>query len=116
MPYLSIYGYFNGPEVNRVLFSFHRMNGLLRYIKKESEINKIAKRSISTSIDDQVIIKKLSLPEEYIAIALGGEWSYRTYNNLPKVVERLLINNSQLNIGKFSSSNIWYCANQFTFN
>ena len=29
-PYIGMYGYFNGPEVNRVLFSFHKMNSLLR--------------------------------------------------------------------------------------
>jgi len=29
--YVSMYGYFNGPEVNRVLYSFHQMNHLLGY-------------------------------------------------------------------------------------
>ena len=32
-PFVGMFGYYNGPEVNRVLFSFHQMNNLLGYIK-----------------------------------------------------------------------------------
>jgi len=132
LPFLGMYGYYNGPEVNRVLYSFHRMNSLLGYIKSESEINKIAKCSISISIEDQAHIQRLSLPDDYIAIALGGEWNYRTYNYWPKVIERLLMENHQLNIillgsnnansinkvilENFHTSNIWSCVDKFTFN
>ena len=132
LPFLGMYGYYNGPEVNRVLYSFHRVNSLLGYIKSESEINRFAKCSISISIEDQALIQRLSLPEEYITIALGGEWNYRTYDNWPKVIEELLIENNQLNIvllgsnnansinkiilENFSSSNIWSCVGKFTFN
>jgi heptosyltransferase-2 len=42
-PYVGMFGYFNGPEVNRILFSFHQMNNLLGNNLNESEINKIAK-------------------------------------------------------------------------
>ena len=132
LPYVGLYGYFNGPEVNRVLYSFHRMNSLLGYIKSESEINKIAKCSIAVSIEDQAHIQRLSLPEDYIAIALGGEWNYRTYDHWPKVIEHLLMENNQLNIillgsnnansinkiilENFPTSNIWSCVDKFTFN
>ena len=46
-PFVTMFGYYNGPEVNRVLFSFHQMNNLLDYRKGEVEVNKIAKTSIS---------------------------------------------------------------------
>ena len=36
--FVGIYGYFNGPEVNRILFSFHQMNNLLGYAYSENEI------------------------------------------------------------------------------
>ena len=100
-----MYGYFNGPEVNRVLFSFHKMNSLLGYIKSESDINNVAKSSISISYNDQKIIQKLSLPDEYIAIALGGEWSYRTYDNWPEVIKKLLIKDNNLKIILLGSEN-----------
>ena len=104
-PYIGMYGYFNGPEVNRVLFSFHKMNSLLGYIKSESDINKVAKSSISISYNDQKLIQKLSLPDEYIAIALGGEWSYRTYDNWPEVIKKLLIKDNNLKIILLGSEN-----------
>ena len=44
--YVGMFGYYNGPEVNRVLFSFHRMNHLLGYYKTQHEINEIAKKKI----------------------------------------------------------------------
>ena len=72
-PFIGMFGYFNGPEVNRVLFSFHRMNHLLAYQKNQHEINKIAKCSLSISADELIIIQKIKLPSCYIAIAIGGE-------------------------------------------
>jgi len=131
-PFLGIYGHYNGPEVNRVLYSFHRVNSLLGHIKSESEINKMAKCSISISTQDQSIIKKLLIPDEYIAIALGGDWEYRSYEDWPIVIEKLLIDNKQLNIvllgsnnandinkkilEKFPSANILSYVDKLTFN
>ena len=48
--YVGMYGFFNGPEVNRTLFSFHQMNNLLGNIKEEDEILNLAKNHISISI------------------------------------------------------------------
>ena len=48
-PFVGMFGYYNGPEVNRVLFSFHRMNHLLGYVKSEAEINKVARPSTPPS-------------------------------------------------------------------
>ena len=44
--FVGMFGYYNGPEVNRVLFSFHQLNHLLGYINNEDEVKKIAKSSI----------------------------------------------------------------------
>ena len=51
--FVGMFGYYNGPEVNRVLFSFHQMNHLLGYIKTENKINASAKASMSISKTDQ---------------------------------------------------------------
>ena len=104
-PFFGMYGYFNGPEVNRVLFSFHQMNSFIGYIKTESEINNIAKSSLSISIDDQKLIKKLELPINFIAIAIGGEWDYRTYKNWRKVIEILFLKDKSLQIILLGSDN-----------
>ena len=77
--YVGMFGFFNGPEVNRILFSFHQMNNLLGYLKSQSEINSIARNTISISKSDEKIIKTI-VPKKYITIAIGGEWKYKTYD------------------------------------
>ncbi len=130
--FVGMFGYYNGPEVNRVLFSFHQMNKLLGYIKNENEVNSIAKSSISVSSSDKKIVQDLKLPFNYIAIALGGEWDYRTYQKWNIVIEKIIRKDNELNIvllgssnavditkeivGKYSHSNIFDCVDKFTFN
>jgi heptosyltransferase-2 len=103
--YVGMFGYFNGPEVNRVLFSFHQMNKLLGYFKNESEINNIARSSITISSNDQKFIEEKVLPLKYIAIAIGGEWDYRIYRNWQQVIGKLLSNDKSLQIVILGSNN-----------
>ena len=118
--FVGMYGYFNGPEVNRVLFSFHQMNNLLDYQKSEKEINFSARTSISISKIDQDTIDQINLPANYIAIVLGGEWKYRAYNNWDKVISNILNRNKHLNIVLLGSENANFMAKkiflQFTNN
>jgi hypothetical protein len=131
-PFVGMFGYFNGPEVNRVLFSFHRMNQLLGYVKSETEVNKVARPSMALKINDLPWIEGLNLPSSYIAIALGGEWAYRTYNKWGEVIDKLTKKNDKLNLvfvgsdnakesakaltEAFPRDNIFNCVAKFTFN
>jgi hypothetical protein len=103
--YVGMFGYFNGPEVNRVLFSFHRMNHLLGYSKTESQINLLAKCYMTISKDDKRLVSELKLPDKFIAIVLGGEWEYRTYTNWVKVIEHLLLLDNSMKIVTIGSDN-----------
>jgi heptosyltransferase-2 len=130
--FVGMFGYYNGPEVNRVLFSFHQMNHLLGYIKSESETNTSAKASISISKKDQEIVNQIGLPDNYIAIVLGGEWDYRTYNKWDEVIKALIIGNKELNVvfigsgnakdaakelfDKFPKNNFFNCVAKSSFN
>jgi heptosyltransferase-2 len=130
--FIGMFGYYNGPEVNRVLFSFHQMNHLLGYIKSEYEINTSAKALMSISKQDQEIVQQISLPDSYIAIVLGGEWDYRTYNNWGKVIKQTLASDKQINfvfigsvnakdkakefLNKFPEANIFNCTAKYSFN
>jgi heptosyltransferase-2 len=130
-PFVGMFGYYNGPEVNRVLFSFHQMNNLLGYVKNENELNKIARAAISISSADQKIIKKTKLPASFIAIVIGGEWDYRNYNKWDCVIEKLISKDNNINIiligsdnakdnakaifDKFSNHNVINYAAKFTF-
>ena len=131
IPFVGMFGYYNGPEVNRVLFSFHQMNNLLGYVKNENELNKMAITSISISRIDQKLIQKTELPFSFIAIVIGGEWNYKTYNNWDCVIEKLISKDNNINIvligsdnakdsakvifEKFGNYNIFNCVAKFTF-
>ena len=130
-PFVGMFGYYNGPEVNRVLFSFHQINHLLGYIKTENKINASAKASMSISKTDQGVVEQINLPDNYIAIVLGGEWDYRTYNKWDKVMTKILAKDKQTNIvfigsgnaqdiakdllNKFSKNNIFDCVAKYSF-
>jgi len=131
-PFVGMFGYYNGPEVNRVLFSYHQMNHLLGYVNNEDELNKIAKTSISISRKDKEIIQKTKLPSNFVALAIGGEWNYRTYNKWDFVIEKLISQDNDLNIilvgsdnardsarvimNKFSRYKVYNYVAKFTFN
>lgn len=102
--FVGIYGYFNGPEVNRILFSFHQMNHLIGYVYSENEITKLAKNSISISKKDQNIVTSIT-PKIYIAIALGGEWEYKIFKKWNKIIQKILQDNEELNIIFLGSGN-----------
>jgi heptosyltransferase-2 len=129
--FVGMFGYYNGPEVNRVLFSFHQMNHLLGYIKTENKINASAKALMSISKTDQGVFEQIKLPDNYIAIVLGGEWDYRTYNKWDKVMTKILAKDKQMNIvfigsgnaqdiaknllSQFSKNNIFDCVDKYSF-
>lgn len=105
LPFVGMYGYYNGPEVNRVLYSFNRMNQLLGYKKSEDEINTTAKALMYISKEDEELIYNIELPKKYITIAIGGEWDYRTYNSWDKVILKILEDNPIQNIVLIGSAN-----------
>ena len=84
------------------------------------------------SNEDYEIIEGYNLPEEFISIVIGGEWSFRTFNEWDKVIEKLISLNNDLNIvligsdngikdaqiiiDKLSSENIINYVSKFSFN
>ena len=105
LKYVGMFGYFNGPEVNRVLFSFHRMNQLLGDRITLNQISRIARPTLSVSVEDKEFTEKKKLPNNYIAISVGGEWAYRTFNNWDQVIEMILKMDGETNIVLVGSDN-----------
>lgn len=105
LPYVGMYGHYNGPEVNRVLYSFHRMNQLLGYKISENEINTTSRAVMFISSEDENLIVDSGLSKEYLVIAIGGEWDYRTYNSWDKVIEYITINYPDEHIVLIGSNN-----------
>jgi len=91
--YVGIFGYFNGPEVNRILFSFFQMNNLLGGVKTEKQIENLAKNTIQISQEDETLVQNI-IPKKFIAFVLGGEWEYKTYSKWGKVIDNIIINSN----------------------
>jgi heptosyltransferase-2 len=102
--FVGMFGYFNGPEVNRIFYSFHQMNYLLDYPMTEEEIIDSAQNSLSISRKDQEIVQNI-VPQNYIAISLGGEWKYKTYQKWSEVINQLLLDNKNIKIIFVGSKN-----------
>ena len=106
-----MFGYFNGPEVNRIFYSFHQMNYLLDYPMTEEEIIDSAQNSLSISRKDQEIVQNI-VPQNYIAISLGGEWKYKTYQKWSEVINQLLLDNKNIKIIFVGSKNALMTSKQ----
>jgi heptosyltransferase-2 len=130
--FVGMFGYYNGPEVNRVLFSFHRMCHLLKDNRNEVEIRKIAKPLLNITLEDSKYIHNLNLPIDYITIVVGGEWDFRIFRNWHLVIREILQKDNDQKIiligslnGKkiakqimreFSNNNILNYTSELTFN
>lgn len=80
-PFVGLYGYLNGFEVHRTYFAFARMMELLRL----DQIDEPMRPTITLPAES-----KGKPPEFDVCIAVGGEWSFRTYDHWPSVVSWLI--------------------------
>ena len=80
-PFVGLYGYLNGFEVHRSYFAFTRMMELLSLDKLDYPIRP------SISLHNELLTQR---PEVDVCIAVGGEWSFRTYDQWYEVVSWLI--------------------------
>jgi heptosyltransferase-2 len=85
-PFVGMYGFYNGPEVNRVEFSYFKMNRLLNSPYTNEEIKAKAKPTLYTSDEDKKEIDKLNLSKDDIALSIGGEWDFKIYKSWIEVI------------------------------
>jgi len=78
-PFVGMYGFLNGFDIHRTLFSFYRICELLNMPYDQI----VAKPSIGV---DEEQIAELP-PAQYVTIVVGGEWDFRTYKKWDNVIE-----------------------------
>lgn len=78
VPMVSMYGFLNGFDLNRTYFAFARMLDLL------------GTTSANYKIKPYLTIRSNVQTHADVCIAVGGEWSFRTYSRWDSVVEILL--------------------------
>lgn len=80
VPFVGLYGYLNGFEVHRTYFAFARMMELLALDKIDDPIRP------TLSLCERL---KKQKREVDVCISVGGEWSFRTYDQWCEIVSWL---------------------------
>lgn len=93
VPHVSLFGYYNVDNFNRLYFSFYRLNQLLSHPYSERHIKDIAKPLLPITAIDEIAVNKLSLPDKFITVAIGGVWKERTFHSWHSVIERVISRN-----------------------
>jgi heptosyltransferase-2 len=108
-PFAGLYGFLNGFDLNRTLFSYYRIAELFEV--NLNNLENLAKPSLTISPTAQATIANFFLPEDVIAIAVGGEWDFRTFDRWTEVID-LLYEKGERHIVLVGSSNGLKTANQ----
>lgn len=88
LPFVTMRGYFSGPEFNRTLFSFYRMRQLLG---GERDLDpELLKPHLVSAAQDRVRPRQLPIGKGAVAFALGGAAASRTYEQWDMVIADLL--------------------------
>lgn len=98
VPFVGLYGFLNGFEIHRIYYSFARMERLLNIsIPTEQRIPRLV---VNASVNASSIA--LFPTSRTLAVAIGGEWRFRTYHAWREVIEPLI---TQYRIVLFGSDN-----------
>lgn len=89
LPYVSLHGYYTGPEFQRTLFGYFRLAQLLGDGVDEAAIRAEATPWMTVGEPARTAVSALRLPARFIAVAVGGVRGFRTYAHWPAVVAEL---------------------------
>lgn len=105
LPFVTMRGYFSGPEFNRTLFSFFRMHQLLGRQPDAAEVSAQALPCLFSSAADRAAVAALALSPQTVAFAIGGADPGRTYPHWDRVIGALLASDPALRIVLLGSDN-----------
>ena len=89
LPYVNLLGYYTGPEFNRTLYGYHRLDQLLGTRRTPAEIERIARPHMTVPQAVRDAVDALALPPRFVAVALGGVRDWRTYGRWDEVLAAL---------------------------
>lgn len=90
LPHVTLFGYYNVDDFNRLYFSFYRINQLLDSSLNGDYIKKISKPMLTITHSDELIIDSYHLPDKFITIAIGGASRQRTFLRWDKLVSSMI--------------------------
>ncbi|GAC1408014.1 MAG: hypothetical protein NVSMB6_06480 [Burkholderiaceae bacterium] len=89
LPFVTMRGYFSGPEFNRTVFSFYRMQQLLWDHSKT--VPALFKPHLVSAAQHRVRPLQLPILPGAVAFAIGGAVASRTYEQWDAVIDRLRV-------------------------
>ncbi len=98
LPHITLYGYYNVNDFNRLYFSFFRINQLLPTKYSENNIYKIAKPLLPITQQDEAIISSFNLPNNFITIVIGAANIERNFNQWDAVIDKIFTQHIANNI------------------
>ncbi len=98
IPHVFLYGYFSVNDFNTLYFSFFRMNQLLAQPYTEKYIYNNAKPLLPITNQDKKNVNYYGIPNDFIAISIGGVDVKRTFHAWDKVIAVILLENPKQNI------------------
>lgn len=90
LPFVTMRGHFVGPEFNRTLFSFFRMQQLLGIERTEDATRRMAVPCMAATGIDRERAARLQIPSGALAFAIGGASEGRTYRHWDRVLQELM--------------------------
>jgi hypothetical protein len=93
IPHVSLYGYYNVDDFNRLYFSFYRINQLLLYPHNKQYIDDIARPLLPITSLDKSIVEGFGLTGSFITVVVGGAWKERTFHYWADVIKGILSKN-----------------------
>lgn len=105
VPFVTMRGYFSGPEFNRTLFSFFRMNQLLQAKLNAEQIHAMAVPHLCGTAADRQLVEDIGIPDNAVAFAIGGASAGRTYRHWDRVIDTLLHDRALTHIVLLGSRN-----------
>ncbi|NYT27519.1 MAG: lipopolysaccharide heptosyltransferase family protein [Candidatus Thiodubiliella endoseptemdiera] len=105
LPHISLYGYYNVDDFNRLYFSFFHINKLTGCHYNQQQIEQIAKPLLPISKQDKITISSLNLPNNFIAIVIGSASVDRNFNKWDVIVDAIFTQDIVENIVLIGAKN-----------
>ncbi len=89
VPYVNLHRWYTGPEFQRTLFGYFRLDQLLGGHTDPAWILARARPHMTVANSTRATVAAIGLPPRFVVLAVGGVRGFRTYGHWPAVVDAL---------------------------
>lgn len=89
LPWVSLHGFYGGPDFHRSCFATQRLADLLKTTLNAQEFARHSAQKLPVNPLASVNAQELCPRTDGVALALGGVWPNRTYGRWPQLIEAL---------------------------